>query len=274
MENITARTGQPAVRHVAAVERAFAVIDALADGQELGTNEIARRTGINASTVSRLLATLAAARFVEHVAETGRYRLSLRLVELGNAVLGRLDLRALARPHLQALVRETGETATLSAPGEHDAVTVDFAHSSSGVQSVAQLGRPSVGHATAAGKVMLAFGDVELPADPLQTFTRRTVPTRADLVAELQRVRRRGHAEAREEREADLAAIAAPVFDSRGDLVAILGVQGPAARFDGRAMRAAVPDLVAHAGALSAELGLHRSSGSRLKPHPARVGAG
>ena len=62
-----ARTGRPAVRHVAAVERAFAVLDALADGGELGTNEIARRTGINASTVSRLLATLASARFVEHV---------------------------------------------------------------------------------------------------------------------------------------------------------------------------------------------------------------
>ena len=164
-----ARTGQPAVRHVAAVERAFTVLDALADGGELGTNEIARRTGINASTVSRLLATLASARFVEHVPESGRYRLSLRLIELGNAVLGRLDLRTLARPHLQALVRETGETATLSAPGEHDAVTVDFAHSSSVVQSVAQLGRPSVAHATAAGKVMLAFGDVELPAEP---FTR------------------------------------------------------------------------------------------------------
>ncbi len=178
MEGTTARTGQPAVRHVAAVERAFAVIDALADGQELGTNEIARRTGINASTVSRLLATLAAARYVEHVPETGRYRLSLRLVELGNAVLGRLDLRTLARPHLQALVRETGETATLSAPGEHDAVTIDFAHSSSAVQSVAQLGRPSVGHATAAGKVMLAFGDVELPEEPLQTFTPRTIATR------------------------------------------------------------------------------------------------
>ena len=103
-----ARTGQPAVRHVAAVERAFTVLDALADGGELGTNEIARRTGINASTVSRLLATLASARFVEHVPETGRYRLSLRLIELGNAVLGRLDLRTLAHPHLQALVRETG----------------------------------------------------------------------------------------------------------------------------------------------------------------------
>jgi IclR family acetate operon transcriptional repressor len=255
-EGTTARTGQPAVRHVAAVERAFAVVDALADGQELGTNEIARRTGINASTVSRLLATLAAARFVEHVAETGRYRLSLRLVELGNAVLGRLDLRSLARPHLQALVRETGETATLSAPGEQDAVTVDFAHSSSVVQSVAQLGRPSVGHATAAGKVMLAFGDIELPSDPLTSFTPRTIATRSELVVELERVRRRGYAEAREEREADLAAVAAPVFDSRRDLVGIVGVQGPASRFDRRSMQAAMPLLLGHTAALSGELGL------------------
>ncbi len=250
-----ARTGQPAVRHVAAVERAFTVLDALADGGELGTNEIARRTGINASTVSRLLATLASGRFVEHVPETGRYRLSLRLIELGSAVLGRLDLRTLARPHLQALVRETGETATLSAPGGHDAITVDFAHSSSVVQSVAQLGRPSVGHATAAGKVMLAFGDVELPAEPFTAFTPRTVTTRERLVAELTHVRKRGFAEAREEREEGLAAIAAPVRDSSGELAGIIGLQGPASRFDTRAARAAVPVLLEHALGVSIELG-------------------
>jgi IclR family acetate operon transcriptional repressor len=250
-----ARTGRPAVRHVAAVERAFSVLDALADGGELGTNEIARRTGINASTVSRLLATLASERYVEHVTETGRYRLSLRLIELGNAVLGRLDLRALARPHLQALVRETGETATLSAPGEHDAITVDFAHSDSVVQSVAQLGRPSIGHATAAGKVMLAFGEEELPTAPLTSFTPQTITTVARLTEELAAVRTRGFAQAREEREEDLAAVAAPVWDSRGDLAGIIGVQGPASRFDERAAAAAALALVEHTVALSIELG-------------------
>lgn len=250
-----ARTGQPAVRHVAAVERAFTVLDALADGGELGTNELARRTGINASTVSRLLATLAAGRFVEHVQETGRYRLSLRLIELGNAVLGRLDLRAVARPHLQALVRETGETATLSAPGQYDAVTIDFAHSSSVVQSVAQIGRPSVGHATAVGKVMLAFGAVELPAAPFASFTPRTITTRERLVDELAQVRRRGFAEAREEREEGLAAVAAPVRGSRAELVGILGVQGPASRFDARAMRPAAAAVLEHAAAVSRALG-------------------
>jgi IclR family acetate operon transcriptional repressor len=231
------------------------VLDALADENELGTNEIARRTGINASTVSRLLATLAAAHYVEHVPESGRYRLSLRLIALGNAVLGRLDLRALARPHLQALVRATGETATLSVAGEQDAVTVDFAHSSSVVQSVAQIGRPSVGHATAVGKVMLAFGDVEPPSGPLMPFTARTITSPQHLLEELEKVRRRGFADAAEERDVGLAAVAAPVRDSRGELAGILGVQGPSSRFDLRARRAAVPVLVEHASSLSAALG-------------------
>src|SRR6266566_4710655 len=179
------RTGQPAVRRVAAVERALAVLDALSDGSpELGTNEIARRTGINASTVSRLLATLANARLVEHIAATGRYRLGVRLLQLGNAVLARLDLREVARPYLHELVAETGETATLSAPGEHDAVTVDFAQSASSVQSVARVGRPSIGHATATGKVLLAFGSVTPAPGPLKAYTKRTITDSGRLAAE------------------------------------------------------------------------------------------
>ena len=268
-----ARTGQPAVRHVAAVERAFTVLDALSDGGELGTNEIARRTGINASTVSRLLATLASARFVEHVPESGRYRLSLRLIELGNAVLGRLDLRALARPHLQALVRETGETATLSAPGEHDAITVDFAHSSSVVQSVAQLGRPSVGPRDGGRQ-----GDARVrrrasfPREPFTAYTARTITTRAALVEELARVRERGFADAREEREEGLAAIAAPVWDSRGELAGIIGVQGPASRFDAAAAGAAVPMLLEHAVAVSTELGWRDPQGRARRRQPDEAG--
>jgi len=250
------RTGQPAVRHVAAVERALAVLDALSDGaHELGTNEIARRTGINASTVSRLLATLAGAGVVEHVAETGRYRLGIRLLQLGNSVLARLDMREVARPHLRALVEKTGETATLSAPGEHDAVTVDFVQSASSVQSVARLGRPSVGHATATGKVLLAFGETDPAPGPLKAYTKRTIMNRERLAAELDRVRRVGFAEAMGEREEHLNAIAAPVFGARGELMAIVGVQGPALRFNREAMRAAVQPLLERTAAVSATLG-------------------
>jgi len=214
------RTGQPAIRLVGSVQRAFALVDVLADADgELGTNEIARRAGLNASSVSRLLATLVAGGLVEHVQETGRYRLGHRLVELGNVVLARLDLRQIARPHLHALVESTGETATLSAQGERDAVTVDFVQSPASVQGVAQLGRPSISHATATGKVLLAFGRRALPPGPLKAYT------------------------------------SAPIWGSNGELAAIIGVQGPATRFDGDAMEAAVEPLLAHARDVSLELG-------------------
>jgi DNA-binding IclR family transcriptional regulator len=250
------RTGKPAVRRVAAVERAVAVLEALADGsRELGTNELARRTRLHPSTVSRLLATLVAAGFVEHVPDSGRYRLGLRLLHLGNAVLGGLDLREVARPHLQSLTEETGETATLSAPGEREAVTVDFVQSAASVQSVARLGRPSVPHATAVGKVLLAFGGVPLPRGPLPRYTTRTLTDRGALAAEVERARAHGWARARGEREEDLNAIAAPVRGSRGELAAVLGVQGPAARFDAPAMERALGPLLERAGAVSDALG-------------------
>src|SRR5437870_6141906 len=169
-----ARARTPAPRRIAAVERAAAALFELAKS-ELGTNELARRLAIDASTASRLLATLAASQLVEQVPENGRYRLGTGALQLGNAVLARLDLREVARPHLLALAAETGETVTLSAPGEHDAFTVDFVQSASSVQSVARLGRPSVGHATATGKVLLAFGGGSLPDVPLERFTTQTV---------------------------------------------------------------------------------------------------
>lgn len=249
------RTGQPAHRHVAAVTRALAVLDALAeDDAELGTNELARRTGINPSTVSRLLATLANAGLVEHVAGTGRYRLGLRLVQLGNLVLERRDLRTIARPQLRALVAITDETATLSVPGERNAVTIDFVQSPSSVQSVAQVGRPSVGHATATGKVMLAFAGRETPQS-VEPYTSRTITDRAALAEELDRVRARGWAQSVGEREEDLNAIAAPVWDSHGNLVAIVGVQGPSTRFTAKTMRAAVEPLREHSSTISSALG-------------------
>ena len=246
---------RPAGRRVAAVERAAAVLGELASAGDLGTNEVARRIGVNPSTASRLLATLEDARLVQQVPESGRYRLGLRLLELGNAALGRLDLRALARPQLEALVAETGETATLSVAGEVDAVTVDFVQSRSSVQSVARLGRPSIAHATAAGKVVLAFGDVPLPSGPFERFTPRTITDPRRLAAEVEHVRTRGWAEAAGERERDLNALAAPVFGADGRLAAVLGLQGPEGRFDGATRKRAVAPLLAHAAEISHALG-------------------
>jgi DNA-binding IclR family transcriptional regulator len=238
------------------VERALRVLDAVAEaGDAAGTNELARATGINASTVSRILATLVASGYVQHEPASGRYRIGPQVLKLSNHALGGLDLRAAAHPHLDALADETGETATLSVPGEPDAVTIDFVLSRASVASVARVGRPSIAHATATGKVMLAFAASELPAGPLARYTDRTITDRARLAAEVESVRRERHAHASGEREPDLNAVAVPVFGAPGHLIAILGVQGPESRFRARAQETAVGALRSHALALSASLG-------------------
>ena len=252
-----ARTGSPATRHLAAVQRATAVLDVLgATTGDLGTNEIARSTGINASTVSRLLATLVAAGYVEHLPGTGRYRLGARVIQLAQSVLARLDVRQVARPYLERLVDETGETATLSLPSEHEAITADFVPGRASVISVARVGRPSIPHCTAVGKVMLAFGPhgpAALPAT-LTRFTPATITDRARLEEVLAAVRHEGYATAVGEREPDLNAAAAPVFDS-GGLAGILGLQGPAGRFEGRPLEEAADRLLVAAEAISLALG-------------------
>jgi IclR family acetate operon transcriptional repressor len=249
------RTRQPSTRRIGAAERAITVLDTLAEGGELGTNEIARRTDMTPSTVSRQLGTLAASGLVERVDATGRYRLGLRIVHLANALLARLDVREVARPHLVALVEATGETATLSVPGDQDAITVDFVPGSHQVQPVSRLGRPSIAHATSAGKVMLAFSGRELPDGPLRAYTPATITDTQALAAEIARVREQGWAQAVGEREPDLAAIAAPVRSSRGELEAIVALQGPSSRFDHGAVEAALPRLLERAEAISRELG-------------------
>ena len=176
-------------------------------------------------------------------------------MHLANALLARLDVREVARPHLVELVEATGETATLSVPGDQDAITVDFVPGSHHLQPVSRLGRPSIAHATSAGKVMLAFWGKELPDGPLRAYTPRTVTDPRALASEIAVVRERGWAQAFGEREPDLSAIAAPIRSSRGELEAIVALQGLSSRFDQAAAEAAVPLLLERADAISRELG-------------------
>src|SRR6476659_4855758 len=197
-------------RTLASVDRALTLLDALAErpaGARVG--ELSELTGVNQSTTSRLLGTLMARGFVERDDATGRYRLGLRLVE------------------------QTGETATLSVPGDTQPFTIDFVPSPSNVASRGELGRPSVNHATVTGKLLLAFGPLALERlgpEPYERFTDRTLTTRAELGRELDRVRAEGVAYGREEREPGLNAVGAAVLGREQTLHAMLSIQGPANR--------------------------------------------
>ena len=123
------------------------------------------------------------------------------------------------------------------------------------LQGVTRLGRPSVGHASSAGKVLLAFGGGPLPRGRLQRFTPQTI-TDPDLLArEIETVRRQGWAVAIDEREPGLAAVAAPAWDSTATLAAIVALQGPTSRFDRAAIGRALPLLLGCTSAISRALG-------------------
>ena len=144
---------------VGSVARAIALLDAVADsdgGARVG--ELARRIGVNPSTASRLLSTLEAGGLVERTL-SGPYRLGLKLVALSDRVLGTAR-RARAGPSVADLAGagDGRDRHPVGARVAGEAITVDFVPSPSSVVSLARLGRPSVAHATAAGKVMLAFG--------------------------------------------------------------------------------------------------------------------
>jgi DNA-binding IclR family transcriptional regulator len=245
----------PRARPVGSVTRALALLEVLAASDTgLGVSELARRIGVNASTASRLLGTLEHEGFVEREAG-GPYRLGLKLLALADRVLARLDIRALARGQLERLVAATGETATLSVPGEHAAITIDFVPSESTVASVARLGRPSIAHATAAGKVMLAFAGGGDAGGGLDAYTERTITDHDELARQVRAARQQGFAEAVGEREPDLNALAAPVLGRTGELVAILGLQGPASRLSAARRHAVRPALLDAAAALSRAVG-------------------
>jgi IclR family acetate operon transcriptional repressor len=187
------------------------------------------------------------------VTTTGRYRLGVGVIRLANAAGERLDVRSLARPHLKDIVSRIRETATLSVPGGHEAITLDYVQSPLSVRSVAEVGRASAAHATAVGKVFLAHGGT-VPAGLLHAYTERTIVDHDLLRAEVAGVRERGWGQALGEREEDLNAVAVPVLDPAGKLVAILGVQGPAVRFGPRVIRTAVGLLMERAEWISSAL--------------------
>ena len=229
-------------------------MDALAAGGELGTNEVARRTGDQREHRLAPPRDARRRRLRRPVAANGRYRLGIRLVQLGNAVVDRLDLRELARPELEALVEAEGETATLSVAGG----TRPSPSTSSRARRSCRASRSSAARASPTRPPPARCCSHSLKATrprssrPIQTgrsLDRRT------LAAELEGIRSQGFAEAAGEREPELNAIAAPVWGAHAELTGILGLQGPAPRFGRPAMRRAVPGLVKHAAAITTGLG-------------------
>jgi DNA-binding IclR family transcriptional regulator len=241
------------------IHRAAAVLRCFSEQTpELSVTAVSNRLGLHKSTTSRLLAALRKESLVEQDPETQKFRLGLGLVTLASVALSGMHLRQLARPHLARLADLTQETANLSVLDGNECVNVERSASPKNIRAVGWIGRRTPLHCTAAGKVLLAYLPLPerrrlLPAR-LPAFTARTIVKRSTLEGKLERVRRQGYALANEEFEDGLTAVAAPIQNRSGRVIAALAVSGPAYRMDLAATRRFIKLITEAAREISARL--------------------
>ena len=247
---------------VQSVDRAVSVLEILAQRGEAGVSEVAADIGVHKSTAFRLLAALEERELVEQTQDRGKYRLGFGILRLASAVPGQLDVTHQARPICEQLAAHLGETVNIAVQRSHFVVNIDQARGPSAVAAHNWVGELTPLHATSSGKVLLAYMAPderrEMLADSgLARLAPRTITSQRELEAQVEAAARDGYASSIEELEEGLNAIAAPVRDHTGRVIAALSVSGPVYRFTEERLRAVVPDVVAAAAAISHRMG-HR----------------
>ena len=242
---------------VRSVDRAAALLLALGESDgEAGVTELARRLGLHKSTASRLLATLQKRGLVEQDEESGKYRLGLVIIRLAEKAERTLDLRGISMPELERLARLTHETTGLGVLDGDAFMTVAQADGPNLIAVGDWTGRSTPLHCVASGKVLMAAlaerEVLRIVRRGLVAHTDRTITELEPLLEELARIRRRGYGTALGEYELGLNAVAAPVHDARGNVVAAVDIWGPAFRLTPRR----IPELAAQAREAAAAISL------------------
>ncbi len=239
---------------VQSVDRAVAILEILARDGEAGVTEVARELDVHKSTASRLLAALDRRELVTQDTARGKFRLGVGIVRLAGAASRKLDVVQESRPVCRALAQEVGETVNLAILSGRDALYLDQVAGPAALSPHNWAGQRIPLHATSDGKVLLAYlPEGELTAclaPPLARFTNRTITDLAEFGELLAEVRRRGFATAVEELEAGLTAIAVPVRNAEGNVIASISASGPSFRIPAER----IPALAAAAGRAAAEV--------------------
>ncbi|MBI1397767.1 MAG: helix-turn-helix domain-containing protein [Betaproteobacteria bacterium] len=233
------------------------IVEVLAQHAEpLNLKKLSSETGLHTSTTHRILSVLVDHRVVDRV-EPGRYRLGIRLLELGHLVRARIDLRSEAMPVMQALHSELHETVNLSVRQGDEMVYVERLVSDRQAMRVAHLiGARAPLHVTAVGKIFLLEDGPELCRQyalrtQLPGLTRNTLRDLASLSRELEKIRKTGFAFDNEEAEPGVSCVGAGIRDDEGRLVAGLSLSAPSNRLN----RAWGPQLKESADAISRAIG-------------------
>jgi DNA-binding IclR family transcriptional regulator len=246
---------------VQSVDRAVSVLEILAQRGEAGVSEVAADIGVHKSTAFRLLAALEERELVEQTQDRGKYRLGFGILRLASAVPGQLDVTQQARAVCEQLAAHLGETVNIAVRRSHFVVNIDQARGPSAVATHNWVGELTPLHATSSGKILLAFMTPEdrrklfASSGALAKLTTHTITSQRELEAQVEAAAHDGYASSVEELEEGLNAVAAPVRDHTGGVIAALSVSGPVYRFTEERRREVAPDVVAAAAAISHRMG-------------------
>jgi DNA-binding IclR family transcriptional regulator len=239
------------------IERMVALLDALAQYPDpVSLKELSRITGLHPSTAHRILNDMVMKRFVDR-SEPGSYRLGMRLLELGNIVKSRLNVREAALDFMRALHRKTQQTVNLSVRQSDEIVYIDRSFSErSGMQVVRAIGGRAPLHLTSTGKLFLSVDDTKAvrayaTRTGLAGHNKNSITDLAQLERELSLVRARGYARDNEELELGVRCMAAGIRDDSGKLIAGLSISAPADRLQ----EEWIEDLISTVNQISSVLG-------------------
>ncbi|MBS0339197.1 MAG: IclR family transcriptional regulator [Proteobacteria bacterium] len=239
--------------------KGLSIIELLAHSERaLGLTEIAAELELAKSNVHRLLQALTEARYIVRDERSGRYSASIKLWELGSAVLSRLDLRVHAEQVMDELLLRTRETVHLSVLDGDEVVYVHKLDSPNPVRAYTQIGGRAKAACVATGKAMLAFHSpamLERLSQNLHPHTSRSIVDPARFLQEMARIRVQGYAQNKGEWNENVCGIASPVIDVSGQVVAALGLSGPKDRFKPAQVKEFAPLVVEAAAQISRRLG-------------------
>ena len=258
-QNVAMAKTEPRTVTIQVLERAFALLDLLASHQDpVSLKSISEQTGLHPSTAHRILNDLTIGRYVDRP-EAGSYRLGMRMLEMGNLVKARLDVRDAALGPMRELHKLTHQPVNLSMRQGDEIVYIERAYSErSGMQVVRAIGGRAPLHLTSVGKLFLAQDDAQrvrayATRTGLAGHTRNSITELNTLERELARVHQYGTARDNEELELGVRCMAAGILDDQGKLVAGLSISAPADRLE----ESWLERLRATAAQISAALG-HR----------------
>lgn len=259
------------------VDKALRVLDAVAESEKpMNLTSLVTETGFEKTTTHRLARSLADGGLLRFDPESRCYALGWRLIELGELASQRTKALSVADPHLNRLRDETGETIHLGAYDDNGQVVYLAQKSSSAAVVVrARIGQRRPLHATAMGKVLLAFGPDEwllrlLKEPEIEAFTANTITEKEDLQAHLRRIHRLGFAIDDEEMTQGIRCVAAPVLDYAGRAVAAISVTGPTFRVSRSDLDRLTAQVVSAAAMISSELGYLAGKGESDETHRAQ----